>query len=164
MIRKTELRAATIGGSNYDVDEASKETETGVISVDPETGEEIHSMTHQQFLEETDINTIVRRFGLTGELPQNLQMPVSGDFTEAKTFEETMQLMTQAQQEFMSLPADIRERFANDPGRLIAFLENPDNRDEAVKLGIVNKPAEKIRTTIDAIDELKAALTPPAKT
>ena len=149
---------------NYDVDEASKEAETKVISIDEETGEEIHSLTNQSFKDETDINTIVKRFGLTGEMPSTLAVPLSGDFTEAMTFEESMNLIAQSNQQFMLLPADVRERFNNDPGRLIAFLEDDNNRDEALKLGLVNKPPEKIRTTLDAIDDLTKTLTTPAKT
>ena len=145
---------------NYDVDNASKEAETEVISIDQETGEEIHSLTNQSFKDETDINTIVSRFGLTGELPEAIHMPLSGDFTEAKSFEETMNLQAQAMQQFMLLPATLRERFNNDPGRLINFLEDDNNREEAIKLGIVNKPPEKVRTLIEAVDELKTALTP----
>lgn len=71
-----------------------------------------------------------------------------------------MQLMAQAQQNFMLLPAEIRERFNNDPGRLIAFLEDDRNKNEAIKLGIVNKPPEKTRDMMQAIDELREALTP----
>ena len=45
---------------NYDVDEVS--AETGLACFD-------ESLTQQQFKEESDINEIVRRFGLTGQTP-----------------------------------------------------------------------------------------------
>ena len=39
----------------------------------------------------------------------------------------------------MALPAQIRSRFENDPAKLIDFLDNSENLDEAIKLGLVSK-------------------------
>lgn len=39
----------------------------------------------------------------------------------------------------MSLPAELRKRFRNDPGMLLAFLEDPQNRAEAESLGLVDR-------------------------
>jgi len=40
-------------------------------------------------------------------------------------------------QSFRELPAEIRNRFRNDPEELLRFTENPQNRDEAIKLGLI---------------------------
>lgn len=129
------------------------------ISFDPEEG-----LAQQQFAEEVDINTIVKRFGLTGQLPENLRMPVSGDFTNITDFQSAMNLVVQAKEEFERVPAEVRARFANDPGELMAFLEDEKNREEAVKLGLVSAPPEKTRDMVQAIDELAAKIvTPVAK-
>lgn len=138
---------------NYDTDEASQESG---LYCPPEEG-----MTQQQFKDECDINTIVERFGLTGELPETNNLPVSGDFTEAKSFEESMLQIRKANEAFMEFPAHIRAEFNNDPGRMIAFLEDEDNRDKALKMGIIQKPPERTRDMIQAVDELKEALTTP---
>lgn len=119
---------------NYDVDKASDEAG---LACDPKD-----CMTQQQFAEECDINTIVKRFGLTGELPDDFRMPVSGDFTDVVDFHTAMNMVRASQEAFMSLPAEVRYRFNNDPGRLMEFLDDERNRDEAVKLGLVNKPPE----------------------
>jgi hypothetical protein len=37
---------------------------------------------------------------------------------------------------FMSLPAKIRSRFQNDPGAFLDFVQNPENRDEMIELGL----------------------------
>ena len=50
--------------------------------------------------------------------------------------------LLQAQADFMDLPAKIRQRFNNSPAELISFLQNSDNFDEAVELGLM----EKIKT------------------
>lgn len=142
------------GAFSYDPDVVSRET---ALSID-----EAESVVQQQFAEECDINTIVKRFGLTGELPNGVAMPVSGDFTGVTDFHTAMNLVRQAQEAFMELPGDIRERFANDPSKVMAFLENPENRDEAIKLGLVAKPEEVPRDVVAAVDELAAKLVPKA--
>lgn len=137
----------------YDVDSASLEA---ALSFDPES-----EGAQQQFKDESDINVIVARFGLTGELPE-VRMPLSGDFTGVSDFHQAMNLVRQAQESFMEIPAHLRARFNNDPGRLINFLENGDNRDEALKLGLIQPPPEKTRDMVQAVDELAAKLAPAA--
>lgn len=133
---KIEVRSAYA----YDADAVSLETGS---AFDPDEGR-----TQQQFAEECDINTIVKRFGLTGQLPTNLAMPLSGDFAEATDFHSAMNLVAQAQAEFMQLPAEVRARFKNDPGAVVEFLDDPANRDEAIKLGLVAAPPEVPREDV----------------
>ena len=96
------------------------------------------SLAIQSAEEESNINTIVRRFGLTGELPNNIRMPQSGDFTGIGDFHSAMNVVRSAQEEFLRVPAEVRARFGNDPARLISFIEDGANYDEALKLGLVN--------------------------
>lgn len=116
----------------------------------------------QQFRDECDINEIVRRFGLTGSLPDDFKAPVSGDFTGVSDFQSAMNAVRSAQEAFMELPGAMRARFDNDPQKLISFLEDPSNRDEGLKLGLLAKPPEVTRDVVTAVDELKAVLTPKA--
>jgi len=141
--------------SNYDVDLASRES--ALVFPDDE-GRAVQSAK-----EECDINTIVKRFGLTGELPDDLRMPQSGDFTGVSDFHSAMNIVRAAEEEFMRVPAELRARFNNDPARLMAFLDDDKNRDEAVKLGLVNKPPEVTRDVVQAVDELSSKLVPNAK-
>ncbi|WNK14480.1 MAG: internal scaffolding protein [Microvirus sp.] len=122
---------------NYDRDAASNEA--GLDFTNEET------LTQQQFAEECDINTIVRRFGLTGEMPTDLRMPVSGDFTGISDFQTAMNVVTSAQEEFMRMPAELRYRFNNDPARILQFLNDATNKDEAIKLGLLPEPPEQPR-------------------
>lgn len=115
---------------NYDPDAAS--TASGLRCDDP-------SRTDQSFAEEVDINTIVRRFGLTGQLPENVSVPQSGDFTAVTDFQSALNVVRAAEESFMEMPADVRSEFANDPGRFLEFVNNPANRERAEQLGIVNK-------------------------
>nr|AVQ10222.1 minor capsid protein [Gokushovirinae environmental samples] len=113
---------------NYDSDEVSQET--GLTCTD-------ESLTSQQFLQESDINYIAEKFLRTGEAPQVLNLPTAGDFSGIFDFQSAMNTLAQAKNEFMSLPAKIRNRFSNDPAQLLDFVADKDNYDEAVKLGFI---------------------------
>lgn len=138
---------------NYDMDKASNETAISFVGTEDKA--------QQQFKDEVDINTIVRRFGLTGEMPDNYRPPQSGDFTGVTDYQSALNALIAADEAFLEIPAEVRERFANDPQKLMEFLANDKNRDEAVKLGLVQPPPEKTRDVVAAVDELAAKLTIP---
>lgn len=100
------------------------------------------SKTQQQFREETDINYIVKQFGLTGRLPNNVRVPQYGDFEGVMDYQTAMNAVIAAREQFMELPAEVRARFANDPQMLLAFMADEKNYEEAVKLGLAHKRPE----------------------
>lgn len=95
------------------------------------------SLAKQSFAAEVDINTIVRRFGLSGELPSDVRAPVYADFEGPFDFHSAMNAIAQAREAFECLPADVRTRFQNDPGQFVDFCSDEANRAEAEKLGLV---------------------------
>ena len=113
---------------NYDRDVASNES--GLECLDP-------TMAQQQFREECDINTIMERFGRTGELIAPIRMPQYGDFDGVNDYHSAMNAIVEAQSAFDSLPAKVRARFGNDPAEFLDFVYNEENRDEAIRLGLV---------------------------
>lgn len=132
---------------NYDVDSVSDET--GLVCKDP-------SLAQQNFKDESDINYIVRQFGLTGELPGQTLSPQYGDFTGVLDYHSAVNAVLAAQDEFMDLPAQMRARFDNDPARLIDFLQNEENREEAIKLGLVAESTISVPTETP-VGEVKPA-------
>lgn len=113
---------------NYDRDAVSQET--ALVTPEP-------TRTKQSFAKEVDINTIVERFGLTGQLPENLKVPVSGDYTNAVSdYQSALNMVIEAEASFMELPAKVRARFHNNPQELMEFVADKENLDEARKLGI----------------------------
>lgn len=112
---------------NYDMDGVS--VETGLRCED-------FSMTTQDAAEESDINTIVRRFGITGELPANVRAPQYGDFTGINDYQTALHAVMEAEASFNKMPADVRSRFANDPAQFVAFCSDPANLPEMDKLGL----------------------------
>lgn len=124
---------------NYDPDAVS--IETGLECLDK-------TLTQQHFKDESDINILVERFGITGELPSGVRAPTYEDFSEIYDFHSAANAIAEANEAFMALPAKIRsERFNNDPAGLVAFVSNEANRAEAEKLGLVPTKV----TAVDAV-------------
>jgi len=98
------------------------------------------SLTQQHFQDECDINLIMERALSTGEEPP-VRPTFYGDFSDIYSFQEIHDKIQHAMDEFSSLPAKIRDRFYNNPANLIQFMSNPDNRLEAISLGIIDAPA-----------------------
>ena len=101
------------------------------------------SMTKQSFKEECDINNILAKYKKTGLLDHvnNYQ----GDYTDVTSmgdYHQSQNMVIQANETFMSLPAEIRTQFANDPGQFLDFVENPDNKLAMEEMGLL-KPSQK---------------------
>lgn len=95
-------------------------------------------LTVQGSRDECDINTIMKRWEKTGEFSHyKASQPMYGDFSMAVDYHTALNLVDAAHESFMALPARIRDRFENDPANLLAFLDNPENRDEALALGLL---------------------------
>jgi phage internal scaffolding protein len=118
---------------NYDTDAASNES--GLHCEDA-------SLAQQHFKDECDINNILKQFNITGLLPESALSPRYGDFTGVVDYHSALNQVIAAEDEFMALPAELRARFGNDPAQLIDFLNDDNNKNEAIKLGLVNKPEE----------------------
>lgn len=114
---------------NYDMEKAG--TETGIKCEDK-------SLAQQQFAAEADINTIVKRFNLTGQLPENIRMPQYGDYSGVYDFHTAMNAVALANEAFDAMPANVRARFNNDPAQFVDFCLDDKNLEEATKLGLVH--------------------------
>lgn len=107
-----------------------------------ESGEMI---TKQAFAAESDINNILKKYQLTGVLPDSSRAAMAqfGDFSNIPSYKESLEVVIDAQHMFSELPSAVRNRFRNDPGELLEFLSNPANRDEAAKLGLLDPSTGK---------------------
>lgn len=116
------------GYRSYDVDAVSDET--GLRCEDA-------SKAIQSQKDEADINTIVRNFGLTGKVPENIRVPVYGDFDVGVTdYRSALEAIKTAEQSFMAMPAEVRARFQNDPQQFLDFCADSGNLEEMRKLGL----------------------------
>lgn len=104
------------------------------------------SMTKQQFVHECDINNIVAKYQKTGAIAHSNQHQPTYGFASSLDFQESMELVDQAQAMFKSLPSSLRQKFGNDPANYLDFVQNPDNLREMIDLGLATEipnPAEK---------------------
>lgn len=107
------------------------------------------SQTKQEYKESQDINNIIKRYQMTGELPiRPGKPPLYGDVSNIPSFREALDIVNTAQDMFQALPAKLRSHFSNDPQEMLSWASDPANHDEAVELGLIGG------------DTLKAAPTP----
>lgn len=95
------------------------------------------SLTQQQFKDDVDINVLLERFKITGVMPQNVVLPTYGDFRGVSDYRSAVDAIRKADNAFMDLPANLRQRFDNDPQKFLEFVSDDKNREEAVRLGLV---------------------------
>lgn len=102
------------------------------------------SKTQQQFKDAHDINNIMKKYQKAGISYNHLPAPTGtyGDFTNLKSYQESVQAAIDADSAFMTLPSSVRKRFNNNPQELFDFLNDKQNYDEAVKLGLIEKPVK----------------------
>lgn len=94
------------------------------------------SRTVQDQKDEADINTIVRNFGVTGKVPQSVRVPEYGDFTGISDYRTALEAIAEAEKSFLSMPADVRSKFDNDPQLFLEYCSDPENIPEMRKLGL----------------------------
>lgn len=114
------------------------------------------SLTSQADKDSCDFNLIYAKYSKTGLMTNwRTDQPMFGDFSDAVDYHTSVFRLQEAQDNFMLLPASIRTRFSNDPGLLIDFLADPNNRPEAIKLGLVASPQDN--------QDPQGVTTPPAQ-
>lgn len=90
--------------------------------------------------EKTDLSRMGEKYMRTlragnpmGRKPMYIDVP-------ADDLQSMMNKVIAAQESFRHVPAKIRTRFQNNPIALITFLQNPENREEGVKMGLIDDP------------------------
>ena len=102
--------------------------------------------TKQAFKDECDINNILKRYEKTGVLPDLIKSnPKYGDFSSALTYQESLNTVLHAQEQFEALGSRVRERFNNDPVKFLEFTSDPSNIEEMVKLGLAVKKTKRFK-------------------
>lgn len=115
--------------------------------VDHRTGEVYTppSRTKQSFLQECDINNIIKSFKVTGQIRHINEKASQGayaDLPDPIEFQDALHAVKAASASFATLPSQVRARFDNDPGRFLEFMSDPANQDEIIRLGLAtdNRP------------------------
>ena len=131
----------------YNYDMALVSQETGLECKDP-------SLAQQHMKDECDINVLVERFGVTGSMPVTPIEPSYGDFSGVGDYHTALNKIKAADEAFMALPAKIRAKFDHDPNALLNYLQNEENRDEAIQIGLIDgKPV--VAPVVSAVETPK---------
>lgn len=119
------------------------------------------SRTKQSFAEESEINNILARYVKTGTVDHLAQFGAHYGFASSVNFHEAMNIVTRADQMFGALPAEIRKRFVGDPAQFLEFVQNPENQEEMITLGLANRPeGVPVGGVVASPDAESASITP----
>lgn len=100
------------------------------------------SLTQQSFREDADINVLAKRFGLTDVPLGPIDPSAFRDTTHDPDLRQVLEYQRTARDEFMRLPAKLRRRFHDSPQELWDFIQDPENQEEIVRLGLLTRPAD----------------------
>jgi len=104
----------------------------------------------QQFKEDADINNIIRRFGI-GQLPV-VHEGVYGDFTGITDYRSAVAAVARAEEGFMRLPAEARDRFGNDPGKFLEYAEQVSEAELIEVCGLQGRKEQpKVAPVVEAV-------------
>lgn len=121
------------------------------------------SLAHQSFLDECDINRIVRQWDQTGLFSSRPDRePVYFDASEVPDFQSSLNQVIAAQAAFDALPAQVRKRFSNNPAEFVAFAADPANGEEMVRLGLAVERAPEVPPVDPSVLPAEPLAEPPA--
>lgn len=130
---------------NYDTAQASNDSGLKCEDV---------SLTQQQFKDDNNPNLIMEKYARTGDegLFMSASAPKYADFSDAVDYQTSLNRITEANNLFAGLSATIRARFENNPALFLQFVNNPDNKAEAVKLGLIKKDSPSTQPTNSGVE------------
>lgn len=122
------------------------------------------SLTQQHFAKDADLNTIAKRYGITdGAIPPAALDPqYFGDYTDTADFREHLDRIRNATDRFNMLPADLRAQFGNSMINLHNWVMDPNNAEEAVTYGLLQKRSKTPPPTPKRDDTTTKEVRPPA--
>lgn len=87
---------------------------------------------------ESDINVIVRNFGITGQLPVSRRLPEYGDYTGISDYRSALEAVSAAEASFAALPSKVRAHFENDPQAFLVYCTDPGNLPQLREWGLAD--------------------------
>jgi phage internal scaffolding protein len=106
------------------------------------TGDE--SEVQQCFKDECDMNFILDKYRTTGLADHVSRFQGKyEDLSQPVDFQSALNVVISAQEAFDTLPSDIRKKFSNSPQEFLEFVNNPDNQEKLVEMGLAQKPLDQ---------------------
>ena len=122
------------------------------------------SKTDPIFAEDLKIQNMIKKYDSTNllELVSN-KTPQYIDLSDVTDLQSAMTKIQDAQETFMEVPATIRERFQNNPQTFYNFVNDKNNIDELVNMGLATKPVGEVPPVSSPVVEEKPANPPAAQ-
>lgn len=135
-------------------------TRTRVRTYAPSGGK---SRTQQHMKDETDINMIIKRHAETGNISHlNPRKPLYMDCTKVTTLQAAIHLVEEAEDNFATLPAEVRKACNNDPVQFMDMLYTQEGTAELSEAGL-EYAAEPAQPATDQIKPSRKPKTIPAQ-
>jgi len=112
-------------------------------------------LTEQANKNECDVNKIVKKYDKTGLISHISKISAVYGDVAVLDYKKAQDVLCDAKSKFEALPSEIRKKFGNTPHRFYDFIQNGQNRDEAIKLGLI---PNDITPLTDGIGEKKPAV------
>lgn len=109
-------------------------------SLDIGTVNDEPSLTEQQYKDSCDINLIMKKYQLTGEITHlRRQQGMYADLTNVPSYQEALDLVIKAQDAFDTLPGAFRQELGNDPAKFLEWIHDPKNSERAIEMGLAER-------------------------
>ena len=95
--------------------------------------------TEQHHKDTCDVNNIIKQYDRDGLISHTSKFEAKFGDLSGLDFKAMQDKVIEAVNMFGELPSEIRNRFDNSPAELIRFMDNADNRDEPIKLGLIDE-------------------------
>ena len=95
------------------------------------------SKAKQSFKAECNVNNIMKKYEKYGIIEHvNNHQAAYGDFSDVSDYQTSLNAVMAANDAFMELPAAIRKQFDNNPATFVAFVEDPNNQEKLIEMGL----------------------------
>lgn len=143
-----------------------------IYDIPPDNGTYCEDQVDQTGAGATDINAIMKRIDPSGKafnqaILSNAHTEAGmfyGDFTDAQTLQESLNIVKHAEEQFQTLDADLRNRFENDPVKFMQYIHDPAKLEEQYALGLRKKPVvPEPETTLKDVERAIRETAKPSK-
>lgn len=124
------------------------------------------TLTEQHHLNQCSMKKIMERYQRSGIIDHlNQYQGTYADFSNTPEYQEAQNIIAAANSMFETVPAQIRDKFDNDPGKFVDFMQNNQNIDKIEEMGLSASHLTPIEQALDPIPTPTPTLeTAPAPT
>lgn len=99
------------------------------------------SLAKQSMADECNVNVIMAQYQRTGLISHTNKF--QGDYSDLVNemdYHEAQNAIIAARDAFDTLSSSIRNRFENNPAKFLGFVDDPENAEELIEMGLRERP------------------------